>query len=209
MRLVALSDTHGLHLKIKVPAGDVLVFAGDMMNTGYHVYELNDFVDWFLSQPHKHKTLIGGNHDRLLEKQPELAAKFEGCHYLLDSGCEIDGLKFWGSPYTPEFCNWAFNVPRGQLYRHWDLIPRDTHVLVTHGPPYGILDGPYRVLKGRDFENVYLGCHELKGRVQVVNPRAHIFGHIHGTYGRIPPYYNVSVVNDQYRLVNPCTVIDL
>lgn len=186
-----------------MPDGDVLVFAGDMMNSGYHVSELNSFVDWFKALPHKHKVVIAGNHDRILETYGADKFEFKGCHYLIDSGCVIDGYEFWGSPYTPEFCNWAFNVPRGQLYKHWDLIPNSTDVLLTHGPPYGILDGPR------------LGCQELPVRLEETSIIRHIFGHIHGGYGKMInggmgiDHYNVSICDEQYRPIHPCTIIDV
>jgi Icc-related predicted phosphoesterase len=198
MRIVAFSDTHGLHANVAVPDGDVLVFAGDMMNSGRHVYELNSFVDWFRALPHKHKVVIAGNHDRLLETYG--TDKFEGCHYLCDSGCVINNYEFWGSPYTPEFCNWAFAYERGQGYKHWDLIPITTDVLITHGPPYGILDGPR------------LGCPELEAVLGENGACWHIFGHIHSGFGQMNIgiyHYNVSICDEQYRPVNPCTIIDL
>jgi Icc-related predicted phosphoesterase len=97
-------------------------------------------------------------------------------YYLLDEELELEGLKFYGSPYQPEFCNWAFNLPRGpQLARKWAKIPDDTDVLITHGPPGGILD---RVAGGE-----LVGCNDLRKRVKEINPKLHVFGHIHEAYG--------------------------
>lgn len=107
MRLVALSDTHGLHQKVAVPDGDILIFAGDFCTHGFSYGEIASFRDWFKSLPHKHKILVAGNHDRLLEMQPALATEFAGITYL--RGSVAEGIKLWGSPYTPWFNNWAFN----------------------------------------------------------------------------------------------------
>lgn len=209
MRLVALSDTHAQHKEIDVPDGDVLIFAGDFCTHGFSYGEIFTFRDWFLSQPHKHKLLISGNHDRLMELQPDLAEEFDGkghypnadCHYLFNSGVTIEGVSFWGSPYTPWFNNWAFNLwGIKHLKANWAKIPYQTNVLITHGPPYGILDGPA------------LGDQQLMEAIYDKTPDIHIFGHIHSGYGHgavgTMRFYNVSVCDDRYLPVNEVTVID-
>lgn len=204
LRLVALSDTHAQHGRVKVPDGDVLVFAGDFMTHGFSYKEVFSFRDWFMNLPHKHKALTSGNHDRLMEMMPQLADEFKGCHYLCDSGVTIEGVQFWGSPYTPWFNNWAFNEHKENMRRHWDLIPTFIDVLITHGPPYGI----------RDYlEGEHLGDMCLTEAVYKVHPRHHIFGHIHNGFGLHQEsgmeFHNVAICNEQYQPVNPCTVIDL
>lgn len=207
MKLVLLSDTHGKHHKVKVPDGDVLVHAGDCLSDGYDFRELKDFAKWFHAQPHRHKILIAGNRDWLFEKQPHLAKEiFAGVHYLCDSGVLLKDIAgayedkyFWGSPYQPEFFNWAFNVPRGaELKKHWDLTPRSTNVLITHGPPRGILD---TVKAGRE----HLGDDDLLTAVRRVSPAVHVFGHIHGGAGVLSgwptTFVNASVVNEAYQVV--------
>jgi Icc-related predicted phosphoesterase len=130
---------------------------------------------------------------------------------LENSSVNIDGKTFWGSPVQPEFCNWAFNVPRGpEIKKYWDGIPDSglVDVLVTHGPPMGILDqaAPHR---GSD----NLGCEDLMKQVEISKPLVHVFGHIHGGAGqqdyRGTRFVNASVVNEAYRVVNPPRVLDI
>lgn len=238
LKIVALSDTHGHHREVTVPAGDVLVYAGDFMTCGRKFSEVVDFANWFIHQPHKHKVLIAGNHDIFMEhSEPTCLAQFHNqldynrfqFHYLRDSGCEIEGFKFWGSPYQPRFFNWAFNCDRGaDIKRHWDLIPNDTDVLITHGPPDGILDQAWPDHAVTDLQkyterilspSMHCGCEELRKAVDHISPKAHIFGHIHGSYGhdksleyyapKVTHFYNVSIVNEQYNPVNEPQVFEL
>ncbi|HND88343.1 MAG TPA: metallophosphatase domain-containing protein, partial [Saprospiraceae bacterium] len=142
MRLVFISDTHSQHGSLQVPEGDVLLHCGDFSKRG-ELDEVGRFLEWFGAQPHLYKVLIAGNHDFLAEEQPDVFASLvpEGVIYLNDSGCRIEGVHIWGSPIQPWFFDWAFNRRRGpDIRRHWDLIPEDTDILLTHGPPYGILD---------------------------------------------------------------------
>ena len=142
VRIICISDTHGQHAGLRLPDGDILIHAGDFMTYGNAPREIIDFDAWLGRQPHAHKIVIAGNHDRLFESHPIPArALITNVIYLEDSGVEVEGLKFWGSPVQPPFNNWAFNVQRGApIRRHWDKIPTDTDVLVTHGPPFGMLD---------------------------------------------------------------------
>jgi len=92
--------------------------------------------------------------------------------YLEDAGATLMGFRFWGSPWQPEFNDWAFNLPRGAALREkWGAIPEGIDVLVTHGPPAGI--GDRVATAGRQ------GCVDLRERVRQVRPRVHLFGHIH------------------------------
>jgi len=209
MKIIALSDTHTKHRAINVPDGDVLIFAGDFMGSGYKYKEVKDFGMWFSDQPHKYKILIAGNHDRLLQSDKKYClSKFsKDILYLEDSGCEIDGVKFWGSPYTPYFCDWAFDYQLRNGFMHWDKIPVDTDVLITHGPPYGCLD---QMIPGATER---LGCIELKNIIDKIAPQVHIFGHIHGSYGHtkniVSNFYNSSICNEKYEPVNAPHVIDV
>lgn len=212
MRLVAFSDVHGLWNKLTVPDGDVLICAGDFMTTGYKYGEIFKFGVWFSSHPHKYKIWIAGNHDRLIETWPSIAnGWFKNCIYLENETTRsIEGLNIYGSPVTPEFNNWAFNVAPDRIETYWDKIPDDTDVLITHGPPLGTLDG---------FEDgaqhFHVGCPRLREAVLRVKPKVHIFGHVHCGYGQtlIRPddiwAFNVSVCDEDYKLAHPCTVIDL
>ncbi len=137
MRLVVLSDTHGLHDRIEsLPEGDILVHAGDFMNSGYEVQEILSFNRWLGEHPFKHRVVCGGNHDRYFEAAPEqVMALLTNAHYLENTGVSIDNVTFWGSPYTPEFLHWAFMYSRGtSTQRYWNLVPYNLDVLITHGP---------------------------------------------------------------------------
>ncbi len=196
IKIVALSDTHTLHRQIKsVPDGDVLVFAGDLMNWGTEDKEIADFANWFMHQPHKYKVLVAGNHDRLFEKYTGHCLSFfeqwgtKGFHYLQDSGIVIKGWKFWGSPYQPEFCNWAFNCQRGfEIRQHWDKIPLDTDILITHGPPLGIGDTMGATYEEGKWNGSHVGDADLLVKMREVNPELHIFGHVHSGRGLYPPH---------------------
>lgn len=176
-RIVCISDTHEQHDRISVPDGDLLLFAGDMSFMGDEA-AVHRFNDWLAGLPHPHKVVIAGNHDWIFERNPVRAKTLiTNATYLNDSGCEIDGIKIWGSPVQPEFCNWAFNRKRGsEIDQHWQKIPEDTDILLVHGPPYGILD---TAAPGRE----HLGCRDLLRAVERVNPKLVVFGHIHGGAG--------------------------
>jgi Icc-related predicted phosphoesterase len=211
MKIACFSDTHGLHRRVKVPDADLLIYAGDFMTDGYDLREVKDFGEWLSSQPHKYKVWIAGNHDRAIERDCYLAMEhFVGCYYLENSGINIEGLKLYGSPVQPEFCNWSFNVPRGpEIRKYWDMIPLDTDILVTHGPPMGYLDTSHPT--NPVYKNNHLGCRDLADKVREVKPKLHIFGHIHGGYGKLETsnatFLNVSICDEAYRAVNPVTVI--
>lgn len=176
MRIVALADTHMFHDELAVPDGDVLVHAGDMARSGAPD-ELTEVARFLRALPHPTKIVVAGNHDRLFETQPERARQiFEGLSYLQDSELVVDGVRFWGAPWQPEFHSWAFNLPRGAaLAEKWALIPEGIDVLITHGPPEGYGD------KVSDRRGA--GCRDLLERVQAVRPRLHLFGHIHQDRG--------------------------
>jgi len=112
----------------------------------------------------------------------------------------VAGIKFYGSPWQPWFYDWAFNLKRRtEIRAKWDLIPLDTEVLITHGPPYGILD---RTTRGER-----VGCEELLEAIKQIRPRLHVFGHIHEAYGIRSnddiSYINGSNCDVRFRLVNP------
>ena len=201
MRLVAISDTHGRVADLELPAGDVLVHAGDA-TMGGTLDEVESFSRWFSARPHRHKVFVAGNHDRLFQLHRDLAQRILGpaITYLRDSPAIIEGIMFYGSPWTPWFNDWAFNLERGvQIRERWDRIPYSTEVLVTHGPPAGVLDrtGPGKPSKG---------CEDLGRRLNVVKPRLHLFGHIHGGHGvevrAHTTFGNASVCDEEYRPVN-------
>jgi Icc-related predicted phosphoesterase len=207
LRLVCMSDLHSLNYAFQVPAGDVLIIAGDICGYGT-LDELKVFDDFLSGLPHPHKLLVAGNHDWPFARVDPSEAKLlvKNAIYLMDSGIEIEGIKFWGSPWQPEFYNWAFNLPRGpELARTWAKIPDDTDVLITHGPPYGVLDEIYNGKR--------VGCQDLQDALERVKPKVHVFGHIHEGYGVLErngtTYVNASLCNQYYRMVNSPIVIDV
>jgi hypothetical protein len=157
--------------------------------------------------PHRHKVVIAGNHDGCLEADPSLAEElFAGCHYLFDSGATIAGLSMWGAPWQPWFLDWAFNLPRGEPLREkWSHIPDGLDVLLTHGPPFGVLDTTVRGDR--------VGCEELLVAVDRARPRIHVFGHIHEGYGverrGATLHVNASTCTVGYEPTNAAIVIDL
>lgn len=217
LKIIAISDVHHQHRNLTLPPGDVLVCAGDMLKRGTYD-ELVQLMDWMSPLNYTHKIIIPGNHDWVFEKEPDRAKKLcsdAGAILLNDSGCSIDGVKFWGSPVTPWFYDWAFNRARnvpeaayrgvGLIKDHWDLIPDDTDVLITHGPPYDILD--------HTLSQQGLGCVDLRHAVLRVNPKVHIFGHIHYCGGQsltdgATTYYNVAVCDELYSTSNKITGIE-
>jgi predicted phosphohydrolase len=176
VRIVAVADTHLFHRELVVPHGDVLVHAGDLCRAGT-LGELATALHWLDSLPHEHKIVVAGNHDwsfaRAHERATARAALEEaGVIYLEDAQAEIAGLRVYGSPWQPELCGWAFNLPRGpELARIWAAIPEGLDLLITHGPPAGIGD--------RVSDTRREGCADLAARVARVRPRVHVFGHIH------------------------------
>jgi predicted phosphohydrolase len=182
VRLVAVADTHLYHHELVIPDGDVFIHAGDLCRGG-SVEELAHVMRWINELPHRTKIVVAGNHDTCLEEEPAAARPVvagPGVVYLEDEGIALDGVRFWGSPWQPEYNGWAFNLPRGKsLADKWALIPGALDVLVTHGPPLGIGDGssmgPQRA-----------GCRDLRTRVAEVRPLLHLFGHIHEDGGAWP-----------------------
>ena len=177
LKLILISDTHNLHDLLDVPDGDVLLFGGDMADRGT-LAEVADFNRFLGELPHKHKVMICGNHDFAFERQPaEAQALITNAIYLQDEAVTIEGVKIYGSPWQPWFHNWAFNLQRGEeLRKKWELIPEDTDILITHGPPMGILD---QIWSGKP-----VGDAELAKRVKVIEPKLHLFGHIHEAAGQ-------------------------
>jgi len=226
MKITFISDTHGRHNQITkdLPGGNLLIHAGDMSSMGYR-QEIQDFCEWFDSiDNYDFKVFIAGNHDwEFLDREQlfvhknvvtpkstqEILDSFKTFNYLRDEEIQIGNdnpIKIYGSPWQPEFYNWAFNLQRkgDELKSKWDAIPIDTDILITHGPAYGYLD---RVV-GR---TEHLGCELLTDRIKEIKPKIHVCGHIHSGYGYVfdgdTHYINASVLNEQYRYSNkPLTV---
>jgi len=208
MKIVVISDTHTQHRKVKLPDADMIIHAGDISSRGLQ-HEVFDFYQWFGSLDYKYKIFIAGNHDFYFEKHSQATILKEipdNLIYLNDSGVEIEGLKIWGSPIQPWFYDWAFNRHRGDaIKKHWNLIPRNTDILITHGPAYGVLD---KTIRGMP-----VGCEELRKSIDTIKPKVFICGHIHEAYGveeiSETKFINASVLDEHYRLVNSPVLIEI
>jgi predicted phosphohydrolase len=231
MKIVCISDTHNKHKKLNVGSGDIIIHAGDATGRGQSG-ELVPFLEWYSGLDFTYKILIAGNHDWGFEREPKKYEKLceeLGILYLNDSGVEIDcfdeedTIKIWGSPVQPEFCNWAFNrrinkiAPQPDDYDpyhsygykvhpwikpHWDKIPDDIDILITHGPPEGILDECPDMFNYPKMKSV--GCPHLIEAVRRVKPKLHVFGHIHDQHGILvsqgTTFCNAAQLNDAYNV---------
>lgn len=206
MHVVCISDTHCQTPTHGVPDGDLIIHAGDATYRGTP-YEIQQFGEWFGSLPHKHKIFVAGNHDWGFQTNRDSSVGLlpTGCHYLEDSGIQIEGINFWGSPWQPIFCNWAFNLPRAALHEHWDLVPDGTDVLITHSPPYKHLD------LTPDAEHI--GDRAMADMVYRIKPKYHVFGHIHWDYGvqqfQDTTFINASICDERYKPRNKAIEFNL
>lgn len=205
MRIVLISDTHGLHRQLKVPSGDLLIHAGDFTFYSKPPSIISDFNAWLGSLPHRHKVIVPGNHEFALE-EPSERAIITNATLLVDSDVTVEGLRIWGSPTTPLYGG-AFGMSRAtDRKKHWARIPDDLDILITHGPPLGILDAA-------PGSQGHGGCPELTEAVLETKPRLHAFGHIHTGYGtlRTPDtiFVNASLLGDSGSPEREPIVIDL
>lgn len=193
-----ISDTHGLHKQLKVPQDiDIAIFTGDASNYRdpfKNIPEYLSFLNWFGNLDIDCKVIIGGNHDSSLESRLIDEGHFEhfNINYLEDSGFEINGIKIWGSPWTPTFGRWSFMEDRNSIKKYWDMIPQDIDILLTHGPAYGFLDVVER------FDSIEsVGCRELSNVIDIIRPKYHLFGHIHNNYNVV----NQGIFIDEERSI--------
>ena len=207
-----ISDTHGKRDYIQVPDGDILIHAGDITSRG-ETWQVEKFNHWLGKLPHKHKIVIAGNHDFCFERNQACRELITNAVYLQDAAFEAAGFKFYGSPWQPWFHDWAFNLQRGpDILAKWKLIPTDTDILITHGPPKGHGDLVGRVLFAD--EDPHVGCQDLLDEVTTrIKPKLHVFGHIHEAYGRSTDgqtiFVNACNLDLGYKPVNPPLVVDL
>ena len=201
MRLLHLSDTHGKHhLLENLPKADIIIHSGDVSWAGTGK-EVVDFVDWFGALNYQYKIFIAGNHDYCLDrKKTERIQRFlpENCFYLYNSGVTIEGLKFWGIPL------FLSADIAGSFPQIMEQIPSDTDILITHQPPYGMLDFAGRTT---------YGCPDLLQAVLKIRPRYHLFGHIHDACGiqksKYTTFVNAALVDENYELVNEPVVLEV
>lgn len=218
IKIVCISDTHTKHTQLKtVPTGDILIHSGDITNVG-EINSLYSFLSWFDKFEHQHKIFIAGNHDWCFEKFHynatscyQILKKFPNITYLHHQSHYISSydLNVFGSPYTPYFFDWAFNIPRGKLFAYWDQIPTNTDVLITHGPCFNILD---KNLNGEACGDVEL----LNAVKKLDNLKLHVFGHIHTKQYDLQTkkkfgvkFVNASVLDEHYELLNEPVVVKM
>lgn len=210
-----ISDTHAKYNKLQIPECDLLISAGDYSFVG-EKHIVKDFHEWLDVQPATHVISVQGNHEKWVEKNWEQAKQLvnqvaPAVHFVDEGGVEIDGVKIWCSAITPWFYDWAWNRSGKQLEDHWKRIPEDIDILVTHGPPYGILDTVYFPDGMTPKEQV--GCYRLADRIkQLKKLKLHVFGHIHGSSGEAyvdgVKYVNASICDEQYMPTNPVRVFE-
>lgn len=218
MTLCCISDTHGRHrdLDLSQYSADVLIHAGDWTKgRDLGLSETKDFLEWLSIQPFTHKIFIAGNHEVAVEASTryfdEIMLNYPNLIYLQNSETIINGVKFYGSPYSNEFNDWAFMKDDIALSHIWETIPDDTQVLITHGPAYGCHD-QVKQAYGR---NPHVGSKSLHCRKLALQDtlKVHISGHIHEAAGTsiIANCTNIcaSVLNENYQLINKPTLIEM
>jgi Icc-related predicted phosphoesterase len=206
MKVACVSDIHG-HLPI-IPDCDLLLIGGDLCPSKYNQSDWlkNKFKPWIDSLSERMKIIgVAGNHDFIFQNNPQDVPNMNWT-YLQDSGTEFNNFKIWGSPWQPEFHNWAFNGFESDLKKKWNLIPKNTDILVLHGPPY----------KHGDFsplERVHTGSYSLLQKIMQIQPKLVIAGHIHSGYGKYEIgnsiFLSCSFVDESYNPFYDIQTIDL
>jgi Icc-related predicted phosphoesterase len=187
MKILHISDTHGFHEMFPMERFkdiDVVVHSGDCSNWRDVVkneQEVRAFLAWYRDVPVAHKIYVAGNHDTSIERNRVTPGDFSqaGIIYLENASTTIDGIKFWGSPHTPTFGEWAFMKSRETIGRVWEHIPEDTDVLIVHGPPKGVRDLSFDRYNNLEF----CGDNALRKAVRRIQPKLMLFGHIHDMDG--------------------------
>ena len=198
MRILHISDTHGKHNLLKnLPKADIIIHSGDTSFSGSD-NEILDFLNWFCDLDYQHKIFVAGNHDDCLYGE-QIEGLPDNCYYLCNSGVEIEGVRFWGVPLFM-----GDTLKENRTEQIMAQIPENTNVLISHSPPYGILDFD---------DNIYYGCSDLLKTVERVNPHYHLFGHIHAAYGikKIgqTTFVNSAIMNGMYELVNKPILLEI
>jgi Icc-related predicted phosphoesterase len=204
LRIVAISDTHN-HDRFAIPEGDLLIHCGDALGRGSYA-ELVKFNEWLGALKFQQILYVAGNHDWIFQAEKKLAIEtLASARYVEDELVEVGGLKVYGSPWTKVFMNWAFMLPEERLELAFDLIPGGLDILVTHGPPLGILDC---AIPGR-----HLGSMALLAAVKRAKPKYHLFGHIHEGHGSTAAgqtqFFNCALMTGDHRPANKPIVFDI
>ena len=197
MKILHISDTHGRHTElVKLPAADIIVHSGDFTLGGSEQETIN-FLNWFLDLPYQHKILVAGNHDDCLYNSG-LNGLDSNCHYLNNSDVVIGGVRFYGVPMFMQDCI------SGQQERNIGNIPAGIDVLVTHQPPYGILDRS---------GSINYGSSELLSKIGIIAPQFHLFGHIHVANGEVitktTKFVNSAIVSENYQSLQSYHILSI
>jgi len=172
--LCIIADTHRKHRELTIPECDILIHCGDFCSFQRDDERTLEDVDiWFAEAPAKHAVCIGGNHDFLLQSRQ---FRFANATFLEDSAVEIEGLTIYGSPWCPGLSGFAYYAAEDQLIEKWKRIPGGVDILITHTPPYGFLDVPTS-------GDIHLGCPRLRAELRRIQPKLHVFGHVHASHG--------------------------
>jgi len=205
IRIVLTGDTHGRHRDLSVPAGDLLIHTGDFTIFSQSLQGIEDLNSWLGEQSHPHKVLVPGNHEFALVALTNRGL-IDNAILLINETIEIMGLRIWGSPTTPMH-DGAFGISndseRERIYSH---IPDGTDIVITHGPPFGLLDGA-------EGTKEHLGCRQLLNAVCRVQPTIHVFGHVHAGYGTTmfadTLFANAASAGPDGNLIHPPIIVDL
>lgn len=222
LKIVHVSDTHMSHWQLKMPDGDILVHTGDISGVT-NMRELIDVNNWFSSLQGKYREIffVPGNHDGQFEHVDAAAMVLSHATVLFDKEVTFDGYKIYGSPWTTTFYDWYFTKDRDKIGQYWDAIPEDVDILLTHQPPFNILDRAYEYISNkRNQEDTkiikHVGCHELRKHcmTRLKKLKVHCFGHLHMDGGKTQEengiiFSNGAVLNDYYYMTQGANVIEI
>ena len=183
MKILHLSDTHGMHAQIplsRFDGIDMVIHSGDCSNSKNlmnSMVEISEFLEWYQQVPVGIKIFVAGNHDTAIARKriDHADMLLRDIIYLENESIEIEGLKIWGSPITPTFGDWSFMKARDKTHEVWKNIPNDADIVIVHGPPKGVRDLSYN----RQNQLEMCGDLALTKRIFEVKPKLMLFGHIH------------------------------
>ena len=224
LKIVCISDTHNKLKDQCFPGGSILIHAGDFTRNGFH-QDISNFDSWMSRQSYQRKLCIAGNHEVSLDSKlmsqivkngthlrymnfdyTQVKGLFKNCEYLEDSSTSVNSYKIYGSPWTIGSTRWGFTIPKEMDHiETWNHIPQDVDILITHSPPYGILD--------KTEEGINIGSQGLREMVLQIKPIVHIFGHAHESYGYTMVegihFINASTCTRAQSPTNPAIVFSL
>lgn len=193
MKLKILSDTHMFHMQEPLDKVDILIHCGDATNSKnllVNEMEFKEFFAWWEAYPAEYKIFVPGNHDMFCES-PKFnrfvkSLNQEKFKFLIDNVSNVEGVSFYGTPFTPRFNDWAFNASRNKIHKHYSPISQGVDIVISHGPPKFILDSTQKKVVEEDGDvKSYIeqvGCMSLLRVIEqsIKKPKHVFFGHIHG-----------------------------